>query len=294
MAKINKEEAQVEEPVVAGTALTVLTQEEQAYLAARSKEDGEEEQFPGPPRLVINEVATDEEGNKRPVGGWHIKGTDVYFDGPAYLRPIRQANKLIRYNSDFTGIVGQSIYFNDFRDEILDSLGGLALGRKFGKNFSAEEKEVTKKLAEVYSDIFGLVRFGNDTTQHPVVYRVRGMKIKVTGDAFQAVPKDKKYWYYEYKLETYQGIDEKTKQRNKYWSLKVTPDMSKVLPLTPIMAFDKEIVELMAADNARVVQQHKGNRNKVAERTMAKEASAGITATILPPIDKDLNDELPF
>jgi hypothetical protein len=286
MSKLKKEET-------TSTELVVITPEEQAYLESRMSEEQSAQGFNGPKRLCINEVGTDENGNKVPIGGWHIRGTDMYFDGEITFRPVRKCNTLVRYNEDFTSIAGSSVYFVDYiKDEILDSLGGVALGRKFGKRYTDEQKEATRKLAEVYMDIFGFVRFGKSEEQIPVVYRVRGTKMMQLGDAFDAVPKDKKYFHYEYKLSTYQPIDEKTKKPLKYWSIKVSPQMDKVLSLKSIMQFDTEVNEFINEHNKKIIESHKRNRERNAESQLANEASAKvINAKILPA---ELDDELPF
>lgn len=272
------------------TALTIITPEEQAYLDSLNS-GGAANEGTGPKKLVINTASKDADGNKRAVGAWHIDGTDMYLDGAVKFRPVRYVNKLIRYvenaNKGFD-FVGHSVYFTDFREEIIDSTGGLALGRKFGKELrtlSDDEQEANKKLAGTYADVFGLVTFG-DTDPVPCVLRVRGGKLKAILDAFNSVPKDKRYSQYNFDLETYQETDEKTKKVKAYWSIKVTPDMSQVLPITPILAFDGSVMDYIRDTNHQVLEQHKKNRAKLDNKT-AGDGARVINAALL-------DDELPF
>ena len=269
------------------TAVAVIGPEEQAYLDSLrpAKSSGPT----GPARLEINTKSRDEEGNKLAIGAWHISGTDIYVDGVLNFRPIRALSKLISYTEDANKnwqLRGESIYFSDYRDEILDSTGGVALGRKFGSKFSDEEKEESKKNASVYYDIFGLVDIG-DGEQRPVLFRTRGGKMFKMSQAFQSVPKGKEYSQYNFKLEALQEVDPKTKKVSDYWTINVTPDLSKVLPISPILAYDAEIKDFIGATNDNIIRQFKQNAGRKAENTLVETASAS-----MPSIDID--DDLPF
>lgn len=274
------------------TALVLVTPEEQAYLDSLNTGGASDAQA-GPTRLVINTKSKDADGVKRVIGSWHLEGTDKYYDGVAVFRPVRKVNKLISYSSDDGGkswnFNGESVYFNDFRDEILDSKGGLAFGRKFGKalrELPEADQKANKELAGAYLDIFGLVTFGENAPV-PCMFRTRGGKSMVINQAFESVPKDKKYSQYTFGLEAYQETDEKTKKTKDYWSVKATPDMSQVLPITPILGFDKEIVEFIRETNHNVLEQHKAARNKL------EDSSGGVTAKVIHAEIFD-DSQLPF
>jgi hypothetical protein len=240
----------------------------------------------------------DSEGTKRSIGAWHIEGTDIYHDGAIQFQPVRVVNKMIKYVTEDEGktwnFAGESVYFNDFRDEILDSTGGVAFGRRFGKELRSmslaeqEAQALLKKAAGTYADAFGLVTIG---TAEPmlVVLRVRGGKLKVLTDAFNSIPKGKRPAQYSFALETYQEVDEKTKKTKAYWSLRVTPDMSKILPTTPLIQLDADIAEYIRECNHKVLQEHKKNRARLDESTRG--TTAKVVNTV---IDNDLNDDLPF
>jgi len=277
MTKVKKEAATAE-----STALVLYTPEEQAYLDSLKSEAAQTD-YNGPAKLMINTAAKDSDGVRRPIGGWHIQGTDKYFDGVIRLRPIRTMYKLIRYNVDAANnykIAGQSVYFKDFTDGIIDSLGGTNLGRKFGRAYSAEEKEATRKLAECYLDIFGFVKLGDDEN-HPVVYRVRGSKIMTIMNAFRAVPKDKKFSEFEYEIETFQP------EGKQYWDIKINPDMSERLPIAPILAYDAEINDYITESNLAVISSHRKNQ--------ASEAGDKLTTINAKVVSATLSDDdLPF
>ncbi len=269
------------------TALVVLTPEEQAYLDSLKSEQAQAQgDYNGPNKLVINVSSKDKDGNKRPIGGWHITGTDKYFDGTVSFRPIRHMYKLIRYNVDDANnytVAGQSIYFKDWGEDKLDSLGGTALGRKFGRNYTQEEKDATKKLAECYLDIFGFVSFGNEDEPengYPVLYRVRGSKLMKMLNAFRAVPKDKQFSEYNYKIETFQP------DGKQYWDITVTPDLSKRLPILPILSYDAEIRDLIAEDRLAVITSYKKHQDKKTEENL--------TQTNTKVVNSLDDNELPF
>lgn len=268
------------------TAIAVITQEEQDYLDSLrpAKTSGPT----GPNRLEINTKSRDEEGKKLPIGAWHITGTDVYFDGVISFRPVRAASKLISYVEKETNnwqLRGESIYFSDYRDEILDSTGGVALGRKFGRQYSDEDKEASKKNASVYFDIFGLVDIG-DGEQRPVMFRTRGGKMFRMSEAFKSVPKGKEYSQYAFNIEALQEVDPATKKVSDYWTIKVVPDMSQVLPISPILAYNAEVNEYIKATNESIIRQFKQNAGRKAEDVLVE----SVTAETAEAFD----DSLPF
>lgn len=279
MAKAKKEES-------TSNALVVVTPEEQAYLdSLDSNADKPKVEYTGPNKLIINVGSKDSEGVKRTIGSWHIQNTDKYFDGVVEFRPIRYAFKLVKYNQDSAGkwtTVGQSIYFNDFSDQILDTLGGLALGRKFGAKYSTEEKASTRKLAETYLDIFGLVKFGDDDWQE-VLYRVRGSKIITMLNAFKSLPKDKKYSQYSYKIETFQP------EGQTYWDITIEPDMSQVLSIGSVLEYDGRILDNIRENNDYVLKEHTKNRTSNLGNDLASTAKTKTSKII----DED-DMEIPF
>lgn len=270
------------------TALVVLTPEEQAYLDSVKAPQGQGGTA-GPARLQINTSSKDENGVKRVIGSWNIRGTDKYFDGEIKFRPIRYANKLIRYTQEEGGswkIAGESIYFRDFSEQIHDTLGGTALGRLFGRGYTDEQKLAAKKNADVYLDVFGLVKLGEDAEWEPVLYRVRGTKMKKMLDAFKAIPKDKAYSEYAYTLETFQPTGKQ------YWDITVSPDLSERLRVSDIIALDKQIGEFIAESNRQIMSQHMRHAtNPVGERFMNASNNAKV---IDAEVEEVLDDEIPF
>lgn len=263
----------------------VISPEEQAYINKVKQEEGRgQSTYTGPNSLVINEQAKDADGVRRPIGGWHIKGTDKYFDGEILFRPITFFNKIIRYSQDASGkwnIAGQSVYFKDYSAILYDNLGGIALGRKFGAQYSAEEKAAVKSLGDVYVDIFGIATFGDE--EIPCRYRIRGTKIKTILDAFKSVPKDKLMSQYNFKLETNQP------EGTKYWDVNITPDMSKVLRLTSdIIKFDEDVHNFVKEENESIVAAYNNARANKTESNIIDS-----TLTDITPVDAN-DDELPF
>jgi len=260
------------------------TEAEQAYLDSLKSEESSTSEYSGPPRLTINTKGKDDEGNKIPIGGWHIQGTDIYFDGPVYFRPVRKYNKLIRYSVDNGkySVAGQSIYypFPTPVKSILDSLGGYALGRTFSKNLSKEQIKAEQELAQCYLDIFGFARFDGEEEGHPVIYRVRGKKIMFMDEAFRAIPRGKNFSEFEYKIVTDQAD-------TGYWTIEVTPEVSTPLPLTPILEYDKVVQDFVAEENRKVVAAF-----KQANDALVDDAFIDANSTTIAVEDDD--DDLPF
>lgn len=270
------------------TALTVITPEEQAYLDSLKPQQSQGPS--GPNRLTINDKSRDADGNKQVIGSWHITNTDKYYDGVIKFRPVRKASKLISYMEGANGgwnLRGESVYFDDFRQEILDSTGGIALGRKFGRKFSDEEKAATRDLAKVYLDVFGIVTFGDE--EFPVLFRTQAGKLARIAEAFEAVPKGKEFSQYSFDIEALQEINPKTKEVNKFWSIKVTPDLSKTLPIMPILAFDKEVQEYISAINEGILSQYRQNSRGYAEDTLVRAVHKPVQVSA-----HIIEDELPF
>ena len=285
MAKIKTVQTKQEDESTS-TELVVYTPEEQAYLdSIKSQSQGQGQAGPQVSRLIINTKAKDEDGVKRPIGGWHITGTDKYFDGEIKFRPIRHMNKLIDYQEDESKkwfMAAESVYFKDFSEQIFDTKGGLALGRKFGKSHSDEEKAATKENADVYLDIFGLVQFG-DEEWVPVLYRVRGSKLMKMINVFRAIPKDKIFSEYAYDIETFQP------EGKTYWDINVKPDLKTKLRITDIIQHDKEIASFIAESNRATMAKHMSARGDTVAQNFSKAADKATVIT-----DVELDDELPF
>lgn len=273
------------------TAVVKYTDEEQQYLDTIRQENNvvEQKEFSGPNRLVINTASKDANGTKRPIGAWHITNTDVYVDGPINFRPIRKVNKLIRYSPDDNKdwkIVGETVYFNNiYSDPSYDTLGGERLGRLFGQatnGMSDDEKELNRKKGEFYMDIFGLVTVDGSDEEYPVLYRVRGYKIRKMSDAFNSIPNGQDPNLYSYKLETEQP------EGKTWWDLLVTPDLSEVLPVAPILQYNKEIEDFIQGHNEYVSERWKANRKNTVENEIVANAQV-IEAEIVTD-----DDELPF
>lgn len=150
------------------------------------------------------------------------------------------------------------------------------------KAYTDEQKLETKKNADVYLDIFGLVKLGDDAEYQPVLYRVRGSKMKKMLDAFKAIPKGKGYSEYAYNIETFQP------QGKQYWDINVSPDLSERLRVTDIIELDKQIAEFIGQSNRQIMAQHMRHAvNPVGAKFMS-------ATTVIDAEVEELDDSLPF
>jgi hypothetical protein len=70
--------------------------------------------------------------------------------------------------------------------------------------------------------------------------------------------------------------------------MSVEPDLSQVLPISPILAFDSEVKAFIAEENQKVVAAYKRARNSV-----TAEAIVGQMVDVTPSAEV-VDDELPF
>lgn len=287
-----------------GTELAVVTPEEQAYIASVTAGQPSNTGL-GIARVnfVIDLEKDTQTGEKIMPGQIKIVEEDQpnIYTSSLKLRPIRQYKQVIKTVEDKETkkykLVSQSLYFTDWKTELLDTAGGIACGRKFGKDLKGmtdEEAAGNKKLANLYEHVFALATLPDGTVK-PVHLRLGGRKMVEMGKATKAIPDKTVPAHYNFNIE----LLEVTLDTGKLgYDLQVTPLLDEKLPLTDILAFDAEITAYINSENKRITDTHL-QANKYKNRDVSN--AAGIADEFddsklvdITPGQSDLDDEIPF
>jgi hypothetical protein len=255
--------------------LAVLSESDQQLLAAMTAgtTTGQETSNTGsifPQLKMIQQPGAETpEGVEIPLGSFYIRETEL-FGQEILFRPLVILNKLMKFEQDENNsfkLLGESIYFQ-WGDEILDSLGGLAFGKVFGKartNLSPEEAAINDKKAKLYMSLFGLVSFDGGDTQHLVVLNVAGTKYgrvmeyildkKACGN-IQSNQLNFKMQLYLPTKDPYLTPAEKKTARNIGYNLWIKPLVDDKLDLRPVLEDTKLVMEYINTHNNNVTEQH--------------------------------------
>jgi len=271
--------------------VAVITPEEQAYIDSLHHNSGS--YGPGFDKLdFIIKLMKDESGKKIMPGQFKL-GDKIVED--IKFRPVRVFNQLIKSvqkpDNSFE-VISQSIYFKDYSEELLDSAGGIACGRKFGKDtkgFSEEEAKANKDIATVYLFVFGFATIGDEVI--PAYMRLRGGKFYSFTTGLRAIPQDKVMGQYNFDLKL---LEVDMPDGTLGYNLEVVPDLTNVLPISPILQFDREVQEWILGENKKILEKHL-QANKYANKDVSNAASiADHVANMVDVTPNGLEDELPF
>jgi len=191
-----------------------MTKNELANFGSLSKEQimrltGQEDDAGGTmsvllPRLAINRVGEDDDGNKLEVGTYKIYDPVseklVYSkktNGPVKLRPFIRSYQYMEYNPDENNYSSKSIIFKSWKDEPLDTNGGIKCGKipfKEQDNLSKEEL-VRQKQIKCYTLVYGLLTMdavaGDGTATSienlPILWRVTGMNFRPVNETIKSI-----------------------------------------------------------------------------------------------------------
>ncbi len=116
------------------------------------------------PRLGINRSPEDDDGNQLPVGHFFIYDKSVgqnVFGKPVTFRPFISMKQYMHYNPEKGEYVNRSIMFRNWKDEIIDILGGTKCGKV---PFKERQSLTPEQLAEqrtirCYKLLYGLLSF---------------------------------------------------------------------------------------------------------------------------------------
>ena len=255
--------------------LMQLTEEDQQLLAMmQAGATTGQEQSGGSnifPQLKMVQQPGEEtpEGVDVPLGSFYIKGTEI-FGSDILFRPLVIKNKLMKFVQDASNnykLEGESVYFN-WGEEVLDSLGGVAFGKVFGKarkELTDDEKEINDKKAKLYMNLFGHVSFDGGETNHLVVLNVAGTKygrvieLLLDKKACNNIGSNQLYFamkLYLPKKDPLLSAAEKKLVNNIGFNLWIQADVDNILELRPVLEDTKTILEYIHAQDERVIEQH--------------------------------------
>lgn len=275
--------------------LVVVTPEEQAYIDSMKPAGGN---FgPGIAKLdFVIKLKKDENGNKIQPGQFQLGDK---FAETVKFRPVRTFNQILKSAQKADGsfeVLAQTIYFSDYGQELLDSSGGLNCGRKFGKDLkglSEEEAKKNKDSATVYLFVFGFATIGEETI--PAYMRLRGGKFYNFTTALKAIPPNSVMGQFNFDMKL---LEVDMPDGTIGYNLDVAPDLSETLPISPILQFDREMLEWVSGENKKILEKHLQAR-KYAGGDVGN--AAGIADEFddsqlkdVTPNPRDLDDQIPF
>jgi hypothetical protein len=156
------------------------------------------------PRLAINRVGEDDDGNKLEVGTYKIydpvSEQPVYSkksNGPVKLRPFIRSYQYMQYNPDENNYSNKSIIFKSWKDEAIDINGGVKCGKVPFKEIEtlSREDQAKQKQIKCYTLVYGLLNMHAVTgageeveiTDLPVLWRATGMNYRPINEAITSV-----------------------------------------------------------------------------------------------------------
>jgi len=156
------------------------------------------------PRLAINRVGEDDDGNKLEVGTYKIYDPSsekiVYSkkeNGPVKLRPFIRAYQYMEYNPDENNYSNKSIIFKSWKDEAIDMNGGIKCGKVPFKEQDSLSKEDQAKQRQIkcYTLVYGLLNMhavtgdGTDTAIEnlPILWRATGMNFRPINETITSI-----------------------------------------------------------------------------------------------------------
>lgn len=214
--------------------------------------------------LAINADAKNKEGERTPLNTFHLVGESNYVPKITF-RPFLLVNKLLRskQGSDNSWkVTAESIYFKTVMEEIFDTTGGMACGRKFGKDtytMTGEQKEANKKAASWYGFLFGLLDMG-DGELKLANFRLTGGKAVALAPKLREMGKNPEDSVMTIELEP-------NDSNPRFSDLQITVNKSKdIIPTDKKAEIHELINSFVKEHNDRIVARyHEANKNATAK-----------------------------
>ena len=155
------------------------------------------------PRLTINRTAEDDEGNSLRVGVYTI--FDPEAEGKVYslkdqavkFRPFINAYQYMEYDADNNNYPCTSVIFKSWKDEPIDTNGGVRCGKVIGKDkLQLSQAEIDgQKNIKCYRLVYGLLSMDGTTgdgqsiniEELPILWRITGMNFKPIGESLKGL-----------------------------------------------------------------------------------------------------------
>ena len=155
------------------------------------------------PRLAINRAAEDDDGNALRAGVYNIYDPEseakVYSlkDTAVQFRPFINAYQYMEYDADDNKYASTSVIFKSWKDEPIDTKGGVRCGKVIGKDkeqLTDAEVDAQRNI-KCYRLVYGVLSMectkanGEATTvkEMPVLWRVTGMNFKPIGETLKGL-----------------------------------------------------------------------------------------------------------
>lgn len=253
------------------------------------------------PRMTINSQAEDDEGRPLRPGTFvipHEVHGRVYSKKPKttttiHFRPMVIQYQYNVYDSELKQYTSRSIFFKDWREDILDTSGGRRCGKVTGKakdNLNEYEKEQQKKI-KCQRYMFGLLAMDGVTASGedvviedmPVLFRHGGLNFMSIGEVLSDIQKNGQLpWSHYLELGTKREIH----GANTFYTCTVekVPGAEMGSLTKDEMLIAAHFMDYVSAENDEVVRLHnKAYRDdpEVIE----------VHATV---VEDDLNDDIPL
>tara|TARA_R100000664_G_C2734539_1_gene124324 strand:+ start:38 stop:892 length:855 start_codon:yes stop_codon:yes gene_type:complete len=154
-------------------------------------------------RLTINRAAEDDDGNSLSAGVYTVYDASIedrvysIKDKPIQFRPFINSYQYMEYNPDSNSYSCSSVIFKSWKDEPIDTKGGVRCGKVIGKDkeqLSEAEIDAQRNI-KCYRLVYGLVSFEGTTPKGepatvdamPVLFRVTGSNFTPIGEALKSL-----------------------------------------------------------------------------------------------------------
>ena len=154
-------------------------------------------------RLTINRAAEDDDGNQLSAGVYTVYDSGIEAkvysikDKAIQFRPFINAYQYMEYDPDNNNYPCSSVIFKSWKDEPIDSNGGVRCGKVIGKDKEqlTQAQLDAQRNIKCYRLVYGLVSMdattptGDPTKVEdlPVLFRVTGSNFNPIGEAFKSL-----------------------------------------------------------------------------------------------------------
>lgn len=259
----------------------------------------------GLPLLKVNVDDEDENGNTIPRGQWSLYGEDGrVFGKKASFRPYYAAYQYSHFDSNTMQLISKSIFFQNFSDEVFDTVGTYKCGklpRKQIKTLTDHEQELQRKIKLAHT-FFGLASVEGTNP--------KGEKAKVVDVPCMLVCRGANYMpmteFFEslnrVNIPPYSVVVELDLKREKnggvtYWTYQ--PDVIKegLKLTTPDFELIKKFIDTVAAENKDVFELWRKQNVSVKRGTKTITNGSTVDAALNDSVDdlvKGKSDVSPF
>jgi len=182
-------------------AFEALSKEE--IMKMTGQDDGSQISSGSLPRLAINRASEDDDGNALRTGVYTIYDSEseakVYSlkDKAVRFRPFINAYQYMEYDAENNNYPCSSVVFKSWKDEPIDSNGGVRCGKVIGKDKQQlTQAEIdSQRNIKCYRLVYGLLSMEATTAtgeataiaEMPVLWRVTGMNFKPIGETLKSL-----------------------------------------------------------------------------------------------------------